>query len=309
MTKKLILYYDGYEALLNDYSNLEEFKILHKSTIHQKRLILILFFNFMYERNITHVTQIKHSDIYDFLQHINDSYNSVRKSHASFVLRHFFNYTYQNKITEFSGIQLFPVIFTNKRDRILSFYSLNEIKKILSSIDKASFHGKRDYAILLLFIETGIRSSDLKNLKISDIQWDKKLITFTQYKTNIPNSLTISDNLKFALIDYLKNERPKSSSEYLFIKPKSLGQYDATTVHHIVSSYFIKGDLDISKRHHGPHALRHSLANNLLSSNAPMHVIQSVLGHKTLNTTQIYLNIDIESLKKFALEVPGHAKQ
>lgn len=49
MTKKLSLYYDGYEALLNDYSNLEEFKILHKSTIHQKRLILILFFNFMYE--------------------------------------------------------------------------------------------------------------------------------------------------------------------------------------------------------------------------------------------------------------------
>ena len=90
MTKKLSLYYDGYEALLNDYLNLEEFKILHKSTIHNKRLILILFFNFIYERNITHITQVKHSDIYDFLQYINNSYNSVRKSHASFVLRHFY---------------------------------------------------------------------------------------------------------------------------------------------------------------------------------------------------------------------------
>lgn len=262
----------------------------------------------MYERNITHISLVRQSDVYNFLQYINDRYNSSRKSHASFILRHFFNYTYQNKMTEFSGVQLLPVIFTNKRDRILSFYSLSEIKEILNSIDKDSFHGKRDYTILLLFIETGIRSSDLRNLKISDIQWDKNLITFTQYKTKIQNFLTISDNLKFALIDYLKNERPKSSSTYLFITPKSSGQYAASSIHQIVSSYFIKGNIDISKRHHGPHALRHSLANNLLSSNAPMHVIQNVLGHKNLNTTQIYLNIDIESLKKFALEVPCYAK-
>ena len=308
MTKKLILYFDGYKVLLNDYLNLDEFKILNESTINHKRLTLILFFNFMYERNITHISLVRQSDVYNFLQYINDRYNSSRKSHASFILRHFFNYTYQNKMTEFSGVQLLPVIFTNKRDRILSFYSLSEIKEILNSIDKDSFHGKRDYTILLLFIETGIRSSDLRNLKISDIQWDKNLITFTQYKTKIQNFLTVSDNLKFALIDYLKNERPKSSSTYLFITPKSSGQYAASSIHQIVSSYFIKGNIDISKRHHGPHALRHSLANNLLSSNAPMHVIQNVLGHKNLNTTQIYLNIDIESLKKFALEVPCYAK-
>lgn len=308
MTKKLILYFDGYKVLLNDYLNLDEFKILNESTINHKRLTLILFFNFMYERNITHISLVRQSDVYNFLQYINDRYNFSRKSHASFILRHFFNYTYQNKMTEFSGVQLLPVIFTNKRDRILSFYSLSEIKEILNSIDKDSFHGKRDYTILLLFIETGIRSSDLRNLKISDIQWDKNLITFTQYKTKIQNFLTISDNLKFALIDYLKNERPKSSSTYLFITPKSSGQYAASSIHQIVSSYFIKGNIDISKRHHGPHALRHSLANNLLSSNAPMHVIQNVLGHKNLNTTQIYLNIDIESLKKFALEVPCYAK-
>ena len=308
MTKKLILYFDGYKVLLNDYLNLDEFKILNESTINHKRLTLILFFNFMYERNITHISLVRQSDVYNFLQYINDRYNFSRKSHASFILRHFFNYTYQNKMTEFSGVQLLPVIFTNKRDRILSFYSLSEIKEILNSIDKDSFHGKRDYTILLLFIETGIRSSDLRNLKISDIQWDKNLITFTQYKTKIQNFLTISDNLKFALIDYLKNERPKSSSTYLFITPKSSGQYAASSIHQIVSSYFIKGNIDISKRHHGPHALRHSLANNLLSSNAPMHVIKNVLGHKNLNTTQIYLNIDIESLKKFALEVPCYAK-
>ncbi|OUO70384.1 tyrosine-type recombinase/integrase [Thomasclavelia spiroformis] len=307
MGQRLILVYDGYEKLLNEYLNLNEFKLLKESTINLKRLTLTLFFNFMYERNITEISSIAHSDIYDFLEYISNRYGSNRKSSMSFILRHFFNYTYQNRMTGFSGIQLFPVIFTNKRDRILSFYSLDEIKDMIHSVDRLSVHGKRDYAILLLFIETGIRSSDLRNLKISNIQWDKNLITFTQCKTNLSNILVISDNLKFALIDYLKNERPESNCEYFFLTPKSLKQYKACTVHKIVSSYFIKGNIDISKRHHGPHALRHSLANNLLSSNAPMHVIQSILGHKNLNTTQIYLNIDIESLKKFALEVPNHA--
>ena len=307
MGQKLILVYDGYEELLNEYLNLNEFKLLKESTINHKRLALTLFFNFMYERNITEISSVAHSDIYDFLEYISNRNSSNRKSSMSFILRHFFNYTYQNQMTDFSGIQLFPVIFTNKKDRILSFYSLDEIKDMIHSVDRLSVHGKRDYAILLLFIETGIRSSDLRNLKVSNIQWDKNLITITQCKTNVSNILVISDNLKFALIDYLKNERPESNCEYLFLTPKSLKQYQASTVHEIVSSYFIKGNVDISKRHHGPHALRHSLANNLLSSNAPMHVIQSVLGHKNLNTTQIYLNIDIESLKKFALEVPNHA--
>lgn len=307
MGQKLILVYDGYEELLNEYLNLNEFKLLKESTINHKRLALTLFFNFMYERNITEISSVAHSDIYDFLEYISNRNSSNRKSSMSFILRHFFNYTYQNQMTDFSGIQLFPVIFTNKKDRILSFYSLDEIKDMIHSVDRLSVHGKRDYAILLLFIETGIRSSDLRNLKVSNIQWDKNLITFTQCKTNVSNILFISDNLKFALIDYLKNERPESNCEYLFLTPKSLKQYQACTVHEIVSSYFIKGNVDISKRHHGPHALRHSLANNLLSSNAPMHVIQSILGHKNLNTTQIYLNIDIESLKKFALEVPDHA--
>ena len=308
MGQKLILVYDGYKKLLNEYLKLNEFKMLNESTINHKRLTLTLFFNFIYERNITEISSVNHSDIYDFLEYISSRNGSNRKSSMSFILRHFFNYTYQNQMTDFSGIQLFPVIFTNKRDRILSFYSLDEIKDMIHSVDRLSVHGKRDYAILLLFIETGIRSSDLRNLKVSNIQWDKNLITFTQYKTNVSNILVISDNLKFALIDYLKNERPESNSEYLFLTPKSLKKYQASTVHEIVSSYFIKGNIDISKRHHGPHALRHSLANNLLSSNAPMHVIQSVLGHKNLNTTQIYLNIDIESLKKFALEVPNHAR-
>lgn len=79
-------------------------------------------------------------------------------------------------------------------------------------------------------------------------------------------------------------------------------------MHSVVSKYFTIAGLDISKRKHGPHALRHSLASNLLKNNTPMHVIKDVLGHTTLNTTKIYLNIDFGTLKHFALEVPDENK-
>ena len=72
MGQKLILVYDGYEELLNEYLNLNEFKLLKESTINHKRLALTLFFNFMYERNITEISSVAHSDIYDFLEYISN---------------------------------------------------------------------------------------------------------------------------------------------------------------------------------------------------------------------------------------------
>lgn len=78
----------------------------------------------------------------------------------------------------------------------------------------------------------------------------------------------------------------------------------ASQMHSVVSKYFTLAGIDISKRKHGPHALRHSLASNLLMNNTPMHVIKDVLGHTNLNTTRVYLNIDFNTLLNFALEVP-----
>lgn len=77
-----------------------------------------------------------------------------------------------------------------------------------------------------------------------------------------------------------------------------------TCIHQIVSKYFDKAGIDISERKHGPHAMRHSLASNMLHNNTPMHVIKDVLGHSNINTTRMYLNIDVDSLRELALEVP-----
>ena len=157
----------------------------------------------------------------------------------------------------------------------------------------------------MLAAELGIRSGDICRLNLTDIHWERDTIEYKQFKTGVFNQLPLLENIKFALIDYLRSSRPDCSSPLLFVGLKNdYGMISSSQMHSIVSKYFKKAGLDISKRKHGPHALRHSLASNLLSNNTPMYVIKDVLGHTNLNTTKIYLNIDINTLKQFALEVP-----
>lgn len=239
-----------------------------------------------------------------FLESLSELSSST-KSGKLFILRHFFNYLYDEKHIIFSGKELFPVIVSNKRDRILSFYSEAEIKKLISYVSNHTAKGKRDLLIVLLAAEFGIRSGDICRLKLSDIHWERNTIEFIQFKTNVFNQLPLLENIKFALIDYLKNARPACGSDLLFVGIKNNHQMiSSSQMHSVVSKYFTLAGIDISRRKHGPHALRHSLASNLLMNNTPMHVIKDVLGHTNLNTTRVYLNIDSSTLLNFALEVP-----
>lgn len=301
---KIILRYSQYQPILDTYLSLPEFKEKAAETIHGKRVTITSLCNYLGDLGITSFPDCCPKNVTGFLESISDMSSST-KSGKLFILRHFFNYLYDEKHIIFSGKELFPVIVSNKRDRILSFYSEAEIKKLISYVSNHTAKGKRDLLIVLLAAELGIRSGDICRLKISDIRWERNTIEFIQFKTNVFNQLPLLENIKFALIDYLKNARPACESELLFVGIKNNYQMiSASQMHSVVSKYFTLAGIDISKRKHGPHALRHSLASNLLMNNTPMPVIKDVLGHTNLNTTRVYLNIDFNTLSNFALEVP-----
>ena len=301
---KLTLRYSQYQPILDDYLSLPEFDEKASETMRGKRVVVISLCNYLGDVGITNFDACTPKDVTSYLTTL-ANLSSSTKSGKLFILRHFFNYLFSNKYITFSGSELFPVIVSNKRERILSFYSGTEVKKVISHVNNTTPKGKRDLLVVLLAAELGIRSGDICRLKLSDIHWERNTIEFIQFKTNVFNQLPLLVNIKFALIDYIKNARPSCQSELLFIGVKNNYQMISTSqMHSIVSKYFSVAGIDISNRKHGPHALRHSLASNLLINNTPMHVIKDVLGHTNLNTTRIYLNIDFNTLRKFALEVP-----
>ena len=301
---KIILRYSQYKSILDTYLSLPEFQEKATETMRSKRVTITSLCNYLGDSGVTSFTECRPLNVTGFLDSISGMSSST-KSGKLYILRHFFNYLYDENYIFFSGNELFPVIVSNKRDRILSFYSESEIKKLISCVSNHTTKGKRDLLIVLFAAELGIRSGDICRLKISDIHWERNTIEFFQFKTGVFNQLPLLENIKFALIDYLKDARPACESDLLFVGIKNNYQMiSASQMHSVVSKYFALAGIDISKRKHGPHALRHSLASNLLMNNTPMHVIKDVLGHTNLNTTRMYLNIDFNTLLNFALEVP-----
>ena len=307
--KKIILNYPNYQSIITQYLSLEEFKEKAAETMRAKRITVTAFCNYLGDNGISSFDLCQQKHIADFMKNIS-ALSTSTISGKTFILRHFFNFLYSQNLIPYSGKELFPVIVTNKRDRILSFYSEEEVKKVISCVDNQTIAGKRDFLIILLAAELGIRSGDICRLKLSDIHWERNTIEFIQFKTGVFNQLPLLENIKFAAIDYLRNSRPNCNSPLLFVGLKNnFGMISASQMHTTVSKYFKKAEIDISNRKHGPHALRHSLASNLLSNNTPMHVIKDVLGHTNLNTTRVYLNIDFNTMKHFALEVPYEDKK
>lgn len=192
-----------------------------------------------------------------------------------------------------------------RNSHIPSAYPKSDVKKILEAVDRANPNGKRDYAILLLASELGLRSSDIRNLKFSNLHWEKNTIELTMSKTGKEITLPLLENIGMAIIDYLKYGRPHTDLDIIFLRHISpIQQLSASGVTRIVSRYIYKSGIEVKPgQRKGPHALRHSLASALLEENIPLPIISEILGHSDSRTTEIYLKIDIKQLRNCALEV------
>lgn len=109
-----------------------------------------------------------------------------------------------------------PLLKTAASQKLPAVFSEDEVEKILSSFDRENPMGKRNYAIFLLAARMGLRSCDIKALEFSFINWTEKTISFTQKKTKKYLTLPLTDDVGWAVIDYLKNGRPVSDSKYVF---------------------------------------------------------------------------------------------
>lgn len=203
-----------------------------------------------------------------------------------------------------------PKIKKVKQPSLPSVYAQEEIDSILACVDRASDKGKRDYAMLLLAARLGLRASDICGLTFSSLEWRSSTLHILQFKTNEPLELPILPEVGEAIIDYIRYSRPSSDLPYVFLSvAPPFDRLSSQTLASIVTQYVNAAGVNReSPRRHGAHALRHSLAANLLKAQTPLPVISSVLGHTSSESTRYYLRIDESSLRKCALEVPEVAR-
>jgi site-specific recombinase XerD len=263
------------------------------------------FLNDLLKQNIKSIENVTGDNIFKYVEK-QKSYSSTTRSAILFALREFLRYLYNEHYTKQPLYDLFPVIYSNKFERLPSYYQEEERQKILAEVDINTMIGKRDYLVLVLAIQLGLRAGDIRILKLESVNWDRNTLELIQQKTGNPIQLPLPENIKFALIDYLKNSRPKTDSSFVFIRHRAPNiPFTKTNVFYdVINKYLKASKIKISGRKHGLHSMRHSMASSLLKNDTPYPVITGILGHENTDTTKKYLKIDIEQLRSVSLEVP-----
>ena len=262
------------------------------------------FLSYIDQENIKDISTINKQLIYDYINS-NIAYSTTTKQTVIYNLRSMLNWMHDQKMITFNGNEMFPIIKVVQKRFIPSCYKSEEIRKILDSVDTNTIYGKHDYLILSLLIYYGLRTGDIIDLKYENFNWSNNTITIIQKKTRKLLTLPLIDEVKFPLLDYLKNARyPVEDDHILITLCAPYTCYKNQSFQRVVTKYMNKAGVQYSNKHHGTHALRHSLASGLLNEKVPISAISGILGHSCISTTNTYLTIDVKNLKEISLEVP-----
>lgn len=172
-----------------------------------------------------------------------------------------------------------------------------EVEKLIAAIDLSKNLGPRDLAIVELLYSSGLRVSELTGARIENVDFDESVIRVTG-KGNKTRLVPVGRRARQALSDYLASERPRlvrsgRTSSHIFLSIRG-GSLTTNRIRQILKKY--AGLAGLNKNIY-PHLLRHSFATHLLGNGADLRVIQEMLGHADIATTQIYTHVDQSQLK------------
>lgn len=278
---------------------------LAEKTVENKRLYLYHFCRYMNINGFSY-DDLSVEKAEDFFASMHYSLSS--RHNAARNVKLFLRYAFDDgQSAKDCSIYILPDNY-KKNCKLPTTYEEDEIRALLNSVERASAIGRRDYLVLLLATEYGWRAKDITKFSFDDIDWDNNIICFDQHKTGFPVEFPLLAAVGNAIIDYLKYARPSSDAPEIIVSMENANKgkpLSPTTLHSIVTKYMKRAGIkDWQKKKHGPHAMRHSLATNLLKKNVAMPVISTVMGHQRTETTSVYLSVDYDKLKQCALPMP-----
>ena len=260
--------------------------------------------------DLNFVASITLTDIYGYMTYLsrdrvrfqnsrNSDYglNSASRARKIATIRSFYNYL-TNKTHQLRENPVKDMDSPKLKKTLPKYLTLDESLDLLNAVDGKN--QERDYAILTLFLNCGLRISELVGLNLQDIQGEMLRVLGKGNKVRI---LYLNDACQEALKRYLAVRRPISGRDAnaLFLSAQN-ERVSRSTVHAMVKKRLAEAGLDASE--YSSHKLRHTAATLMLQNGVDVRAVQEVLGHDHLNTTEIYTHIDNESLRVAAKANP-----
>lgn len=247
------------------------------------------------------VRSISSTEVFDFLSflandrvpegsHDDPGIGSAARARKLSAIKSFYNYlsvsTKQIKENPVKDIE-FPKI----RRSLPKYLTLEESTTLLKSVSGPN--QKRDFAILMLFLNCGIRRSELVGLNLTDVYDDRIRVVGKGNKERI---VYMGSSCRKAIDEYLfeRNKIVLSDNRALF-GSRDKNRISVTAVHRLVKKHLLEAGLDSTQ--FSAHKLRHTAATLMLSNGVDLKTLQEVLGHENLNTTQIYTHVESTELK------------
>lgn len=190
-----------------------------------------------------------------------------------------------------------------RQERLPKAIPWPQIQALLGSIDRSDALGLRDFSLLYLAAAYGLRSCELVGLTLDDIDWRTRSLRVYQSKTQQWLQLPLTDEAATVLIKYLRKARPTIEDRHLFLRNQApAGPMAPAMVAQALQCRIRASGLKLPPC--GAHVLRHSLAVHLLRQGVGVKTIGDVLGHRAVDSTQVYLRLNLEDLRPVAMALP-----
>lgn len=276
-----------------DYLALEKRYSLH--TIKAYKADLSLLSDYLDEVYSTTINRANHSMIRSWLVHEINRGNSPRTVNRKITtLKSFYKFAVKEEAIKINPTLRLSSTKTSKS--IPSFVTVDEMNKLLDkTIFTDDYTGKRDRLIVEIFYSTGIRLSELINIKFKDIDFSKKQLKVLG-KRNKERIIPLTKELVNSLNNFIeiRNSMSVKNDSYLLLTDK--GKKLNPTLVYKTMNKLISDVTSLKKT--SPHVLRHTFATHMLNNGADLNVIKELLGHASLSATEVYTHNSIDKLKK-----------
>lgn len=275
-------------------------------TVDNYTIDLYLFLDFLGKNDIRKFSNVSYDLLRKYLEFLCDkNYSNKTISRHISSLKSFYKYLINNNIIESNPTELLSL--PKAEFRLPNYLTTIELDQILNIPNKNTIIGRRDLLILEMFYSTGIRLSELVNIKVNDIDKNNRLINIFG-KGNKERYVFFSRECLGYLKEYLENSRPllnKRNSDYLFLN-KNGEVLTPSGVQYIVKKILNSSGLSVKLT---PHVLRHTFATHMLNEGANLMTVKELLGHSNISTTGIYTHVSNESLRKTYLSSHPRARK
>ncbi|OMC89222.1 hypothetical protein BK128_04680 [Viridibacillus sp. FSL H7-0596] len=277
------------DIILTKYNEQLAIRNLSKETIRGYNADIDLFVNWITNKRNGPVVMesITRDEVHVYLASKKDDWAPVTMNRKIVSISLLFEYAYKNHYVPRNVMEDYPHVKVLEKER--DSLTADEIKDIL---DKIMHPTIKVFAELLA--HTGLRISEGIHLTLNDIKFNEGVLQVVNGKGGKDRTIPMSDALMSKLQYYIRNIRPKTKSNYFFALKKT-GSLSQQYVNASIRK--AANEAGINKKVTA-HVFRHALASNLINNNVNVTVVQKILGHASLRTTQIYVHTDQDSMKQ-----------